>query len=485
MHVDARWRAKPMINGVLPRSLGARLTALIFFSTSIILALSGAALYEALRSRMAVSAGGHMQTTLEALQVDLASVRATTDISNHPHVWTDQMDGHQNMDMAIYDMAGNRLVGTSGFQTSAVLRDLSSDTRTAAFDTRGARFRYLTAVTRLAGAGCVSVRVVVQYDKSDNLASLRAHAWTIVLIEVVGVGIAAAFAYAIAVFGLSPLRRFVSYAEEMSSSRLAQPLSGFDTSEELKELEHAFNGMRERLNDSFTRLSQFSSNLAHDMRTPLTNLQAAAQVALSQPRTAEEYRDVMESSVDEYRRLSWMIEDMLFLARSEATHAVGELRWLDAVAEAERVAGYYEPMASDAEVTIVVSGCATVRANLLLYQRALSNLLSNALAHAPRGSTVSVDCREEGGVAEIAVTDAGAGIEGKHVERVFERFYRVDPSRRNSGSGTGLGLAIVKSIMESHGGQCGVESQPGARTTFWLRFPAGGVRPDADTSQPR
>jgi two-component system heavy metal sensor histidine kinase CusS len=176
---------------------------------------------------------------------------------------------------------------------------------------------------------------------------------------------------------------------------------------------------------------------------------------------------------------------MLFLARSEATHAVGELRWLDAVAEAERVAGYYEPMASDAEVTIVVSGCATVRANLLLYQRALSNLLSNALAHAPRGSTVSVDCREEGGVAEIAVTDAGAGIEGKHVERVFERFYRVDPSRRNSGSGTGLGLAIVKSIMESHGGQCGVESQPGARTTFWLRFPAGGVRPDADTSQPR
>jgi len=133
----------------------------------IILALSGAALYEALRSRMAVSAGGHMQTTLEALQVDLASVRATTDISNHPHVWTDQMDGHQNMDMAIYDMAGNRLVGTSGFQTSAVLRDLSSDTRTAAFDTRGARFRYLTAVTRLAGAGCVSVRVVVQYDKRD------------------------------------------------------------------------------------------------------------------------------------------------------------------------------------------------------------------------------------------------------------------------------------------------------------------------------
>ncbi|SKC93440.1 heavy metal sensor kinase [Paraburkholderia hospita] len=311
----------------MPRTLGARLTTLIFLSTSVILALSGAALYEALRSRMSMAAGGHMQATLEALQVDLASVRATSHISNHPHIWTDQMDGHQNIDMAIYDMTGNRLVSTSGFQPFALLRDLPPDRQNAAFDTRGARFRYITALARLAGSDCVSVRVVIQYDKSDNLASLRAHAWTIALIEVVGVGIAAAFAYAIAVFGLSPLRRFVSYAEEMSSCRLAQPLSGFDTSEELKELEHAFNGMLERLNDSFARLGQFSSNLAHDMRTPLTNLQAAAQVALSLPRSTEEYRDVIESSVEEYQRLSGMIEDMLFLARSERANTLERVRY--------------------------------------------------------------------------------------------------------------------------------------------------------------
>jgi two-component system heavy metal sensor histidine kinase CusS len=468
-----------MNNRFLPRTLGARLTALIFLSTSVILALSGAALYEALRSRMSMAAGGHMQATLEALQVDLASVRATSHISNHPHVWTDQMDGHQNIDMAIYDMTGNRLVSTSGFQPFALLRDLPPDRQNAAFDTRGAMFRYITALARLAGSDCVSVRVVVQYDKSDNLASLRAHAWTIALIEVVGAGIAAAFAYVIAVFGLSPLRRFVSYAEEMSSCRLAQPLSGFDTSEELKELEHAFNGMLERLNDSFARLGQFSSNLAHDMRTPLTNLQAAAQVALSLPRSTEEYRDVIESSVEEYQRLSGMIEDMLFLARSERAHTLVKVCRLDAVVEAERVTGYYEPMASDAGVTIELSGRAEVRADLLLFQRALSNLLSNALAHAPRGSTIFVKCREEGGTAEIAVTDTGQGIGGEHVDRIFERFYRVDPSRHNLGSGTGLGLAIVKSIMESHGGQCGVESCPGVRTTFWLRFPHADVNPGA------
>ncbi|WP_109481928.1 heavy metal sensor histidine kinase [Paraburkholderia sp. C35] len=454
-----------------PRTLGARLTVLIFLSTTVILTLSGAALYEALRNRMAASAQGHMESTLDALTADLASVRTKNDIVSHPHVWLDQMEGHQNMDMAIYDMRGNELLSTDGFEPLAALRDLPPGELRIAFDRRGARFRYLAVVKRLEGEGACAVRVVVQYDKSANKASLRAHAWTIALIEIVGVAIAAACAYAIAMFGLSSLRSFVSYAEHMSSSRLAHPVSGFGTSGELKDLESAFNGMLERLNDSFTRLSEFSSNIAHDMRTPLTNLQAAAQVALSQPRKAEEYRDVIESSVDEYRRLSGMIEDMLFLARSERAHAFVKVRWLDAVSEAERVAGYYEPMASDAGVTIALRGRAHVLADLLLYQRALSNLLSNALAHAPRGSTIVVNCVETGDVSEISVADSGAGIDEKHIERIFVRFYRVDPSRRSPASGTGLGLAIVKSIMESHGGQCGVESQPGIRTRFWLRFP--------------
>ncbi|MBN3762978.1 heavy metal sensor histidine kinase [Burkholderia sp. Ac-20365] len=460
-----------MNNRLLPRTLGARLTALIFLSTSVILALSGAALYEALRSRMAAATAGHMETTLEALQADLATVRTAADIVNDDHIWIDQMQGHQNMDMAIYDAAGNLLVSTGGFRPFVCPRHMSMHRAKLAFNAADSNIRYLTALTQLGSAEGVVVRVVVQYDRSDNVASLRAHAWTIALIEVVGVGVAAAFAYAIAMFGLSPLRRFVSYAEDMSSSRLAQPLSGFGTSGELKELEQAFNGMLQRLNDSFTRLGQFSSNLAHDMRTPLTNLQAAAQVALSQPRSAGEYRDVIESSVEEYRRLSVMIEDMLFLARSEKAHAFVKVRRLDAVMEAERVTGYYEPMASEAGVTIQVTGRAQVCADLLLYQRALSNLVSNALTHAPRGTTIFVECRKVGDATEVAVTDFGVGIEGQHLERIFERFYRVDPSRHNPASGTGLGLAIVKSIMESHGGQCGAQSRPGVRTTFWLRFP--------------
>ncbi|KWA19200.1 heavy metal sensor histidine kinase [Burkholderia territorii] len=458
-----------MIARLLPRTLRGRLTALIILSTSVILASSGVALYEALSNRIETTAAEQMAGISAALGTHLAEAHSTAEVARNADIWLDQLHGHPNMDLAIYDAAGTRIVGTPGFRTYAPLLSTDAGRMPVFVAPPGMRHRYLVTTVPLAGAPVV--RVAVQYDRSADVLLLRTHAYTIVVIEVFGVVLAAAIAYGIAALGLGPLRRFAARAEQMSTSRLAHPLPELDTSGELKELEHAFNGMLARLNESFTRLSQFSSNLAHDMRTPLTNLQAAAQVVLSQPRSADEYRSVIESSIDEYQRLSRMIEDMLFLARSEQAGTSIDVRRLDAAEEASRVAGYYEPLAEDAGVTVKVDGYAWVDADLTLYQRALSNLLSNALAYAPRGSVVTIDCSEQAGATTIAVSDTGPGIDAQHVARIFERFYRVDPSRHNSASGTGLGLAIVRSIMDNHGGECGVDSDPGRRTTFWLRFP--------------
>ncbi|NTX43296.1 heavy metal sensor histidine kinase [Burkholderia cepacia] len=460
-----------MIARLLPRTLRGRLTALIILSTSVILASSGVALYEALSNRVETTAAEQMAGISAALGAHLAEARSTADVTRNVDIWIDQLHGHPNMDLAIYDATGTRLVGTPGFRLVAPLLTLDAGRVPVGVASPGARQQYLVTTVPLAGAGAPVVRVAVQYDRSADVLLLRTHAYTIVVIEVFGVVLAAAIAYGIAALGLSPLRRFAARAEQMSTSRLAHPLPELDTAGELKELEHAFNGMLGRLNESFTRLSQFSSNLAHDMRTPLTNLQAAAQVVLSQPRSADEYRNVIESSIDEYQRLSRMIEDMLFLARSEQAGTSIDVRRLNAAEEAGRVAGYYEALAEDAGVQVKVDGHAWVDADLTLYQRALSNLLSNALRYAPRGSVVTIDCVEQGGATTIAVSDTGPGIAAEHVGRIFERFYRVDPSRHNSASGTGLGLAIVRSIMDNHGGECGVDSDPGRRTTFWLRFP--------------
>ncbi|WP_175869942.1 heavy metal sensor histidine kinase [Burkholderia sp. BCC0397] len=467
-----------MIARLLPRTLRGRLTALIILSTSVILASSGIALYEALSNRVKTTAAEQMAGISAALGAHLAEARTTADVARNTDSWIDQLHGHPNMDLAIFDASGARLVGTPGFRPYAPLLSMNAGRVPVGIAPPGARHQYLLTTVPLAGTGAPVVRVAVQYDRSADVLLLRTHAYTIVVIEVFGVVLAAAIAYGIAALGLSPLRRFAARAEQMSTSRLAHPLPELDTSGELKELEHAFNGMLARLNESFTRLSQFSSNLAHDMRTPLTNLQAAAQVVLSQPRSADEYRSVIESSIDEYQRLSRMIEDMLFLARSEQVGTSIDVRRLNAAEEAERVAGYYESLAEDEGVTVKVDGHAWVDADLTLYQRALSNLLSNALTYAPRGSIVTIDCVEQGGATTIAVSDTGPGIATEHVGRIFERFYRIDPSRHNSASGTGLGLAIVRSIMDNHGGECGVDSEPGRRTTFWLRFPRRPAEPE-------
>ncbi|BBU32333.1 two-component sensor histidine kinase (plasmid) [Burkholderia sp. THE68] len=461
-----------LIRRFLPRTLRARLTVLIVLSTSAILTMSGAALYGALQSRLESMAEEQMISALNALQSHLGEMRDAPAIPANRALLVDELHGHRQMELAISDMDGRGLVTTGGFRSSPYIQAVEPGQTPRLVARDGSTLSYLVADVSLAGANGPHVRVTIQYDRSSDVALLRAHARTIIVIQLLGVLVAAGLAYGISLVGLSPLRRLVARAEQMSSTGLAQPFDDLDASGELKELERAFNEMLQRLDESFTRLSQFSSNLAHDMRTPLTNLQAAAQVALSHPRSAADYRDVIESSIDEYRRLSGMIEDMLFLARSERVDASIVTVRLDAAAEAERVANYYESMAEEAGVSIVVQGRAHVDADLLLYQRALSNLISNALRFAPRGTVIRVDCNASPDSTTVAVSDAGPGIEAAHIERIFERFYRVDPARHNSAAGTGLGLAIVRSIMESHGGVCRVHSEPGVATTFSLRFPS-------------
>jgi two-component system, OmpR family, heavy metal sensor histidine kinase CusS len=461
-----------LIRRVVLRTLRARLTALIILSMSIILSLSGFALYAALRSRVESSAIEHMSGTMMALREHLAGIRNTDGIAPNSEAWMDMLDGHPNMAVAIYDTAWRPLLSTSGFRLYAPIPAGVANHARVAFMRVDSNLQFMVESVPLDGGTGPRVRVAVQYNVASDQVLLRAYACRAVLIEVLGVLLAAASAYGVAMLGLLPLRRLVAQAEAMSTSRLAVRLPELDTSDELKELERAFNGMLTRLDESFTRLSQFSSNLAHDLRTPLTNLLAAAQVALSKRRSAEYYRDIVESSVDEYQRLSRMIEDMLFIARTDQADAPLSVRSLDVVAQSQRVAGYYECMAEDACVKIEVTGEGTVQADLLLFQRALSNLLSNALVQAPQHSIITIHCEAEPDSTTLSVLDSGAGIEASQLERVFERFYRVDRARRGSTPGTGLGLAIVKSIMNSHGGQCGCESRPHVRTRFWLRFPS-------------
>lgn len=271
--------------------------------------------------------------------------------------------------------------------------------------------------------------------------------------------------------GLRPLHAMKDAVERVRPTQLAERIGARDWPSELQPLASAFDAMLQRLESSFTRLSQFSADLAHELRTPISNMLGEAQVALTRSRSADEYRAVLESQVDECEKLARTVESLLFLARAEGAERHVQRERFDARAAAEKIASYYSAAAEEREVAISCEGSAEIHADPLLFNRALSNLLDNALRFTRNGGHIRIAVQRSDTATDISVSDDGAGIPPEHLPRVFDRFYRADPSR--SPAGTGLGLSLVKSIAELHGGSATIESTVGSGATVRLRFSDG------------
>ena len=228
--------------------------------------------------------------------------------------------------------------------------------------------------------------------------------------------------------------------------------------------------MLDRLEDSFTRLSQFSGDLAHELRTPLGNILGTAEVALTRDRTPAEYREVLETAAAECDRLSHTVENLLFLARADAAREEIERKPFDARVAAEKIVAFYDAAAEEQAVKIECSGEGKINGDSLLFSRALSNLIENALRFTRDGGKIMVAIASRHARTEVSVKDDGRGIEPEHLPRVFDRFYRAESSR--SSHGAGLGLALVKSIVDLHEGSVTIESEFGRGTTVVLKFPS-------------
>jgi two-component system heavy metal sensor histidine kinase CusS len=230
--------------------------------------------------------------------------------------------------------------------------------------------------------------------------------------------------------------------------------------------------MLSRLEDAFRRLERCTADLAHELRTPIQNLMGEAGVALATERRPDEYRRVLESSLEEYTRLSRMINEMLFLARAEnPQQQLGRERF-DARRELEAVKDFFEALSEARGVTVTCEGEAEAIADPLLFRRAVSNLLSNALRHTPNGGRIVLSlARDRDGALLVEVEDSGCGIHPEHLPRVCERPYSVASRAGHGREQSGLGLSIVKSIVELHGGSIAIESGLDRGTSVLLRFP--------------
>src|SRR3954447_18432196 len=307
-------------------------------------------------------------------------------------------------------------------------------------------------------------------DRSSDEQVERNFALLFVAVLFGGVVASALIAIVVTRRGLRPLLEMTESLHRIGPDQLKQRIGSIGWPRELQPLAIAFDQMLKRLDDSFTRLSQFSADLAHELRTPIANMLGETQVALTRDRSAAEYRETLESTVAECERLSRIVDNLLFVARVDAAREPIARKRFDARAAVEKITEFYQAVADDHHVTITCSGNGQIYADPDLFERAVGNLLDNALRFTAEQGSIRLAVSKHHRDFEVAVHDNGSGISAEHLPRVFDRFYRAESSR--SSEGAGLGLALVKSIVELHGGSATIQSELNRGTTVLLRFPA-------------
>lgn len=315
--------------------------------------------------------------------------------------------------------------------------------------------------------------VQVAMDRGAEEKTLRRYRERLYLILVLAVVLSSLVGYAIARSAMRPVGGISKTAERIRSTTLHERIDTADLPTELLGLSSTFNHMLDRLQGSFDRISQFSDDVAHELRTPVNNLRGEIEVALTRARSNEDYRDILGSSLEECARISRIIESLLFLARAD--NAVGQLdvEEVNVRDEIASVKDFFEPSAAKKGIDFELGAppALTARVDRTLFRQALSNLVSNAITHTDRGGRLRIKAQASKGALAVAVSDTGSGIPPADLPRVFERFYRVDKARTGSQHNVGLGLAVVRSIVVRHGGHVEIDSHLGEGTTVTMEFP--------------
>jgi two-component system heavy metal sensor histidine kinase CusS len=396
------------------------------------------------------------------------------------HEWSEHQEEYQRFAWQLVAPDGAvRLASANAAAFAAGLAQPVADARftraTVASDAKRTFLLYRTATDPVAGNGA---RLCGILDVTEDEQVLRRYLRKLSLVVALAICLAAAAGWLLARRGLAPLRAISAEIGRVSAEKLDYRIANEAWPSDLRQLAATFDDMLARLQRSFEQLSRFSSDLAHEFRSPINNLVAAASVTLGRARDVAEYQDTLEVMVEEGNRLSRMVSSMLFLARADNAKQTLHFEQVSAQGEFRKLIDFFGIMAEEQRVTLSATGDASFIADPMLLRRALSNLVANALQHTPQGGAVALQAQARDGTIVLSVADNGAGIAPEHLPHLFDRFYRVDAARSASDS-TGLGLAVVRSIAELHGGSVSVSSVPGQGARFEMRFPRDRDAPDA------
>ena len=469
----------------LRSTLAFRLTAAYSVAGLFLVVLATASLYMVLRAELDRSTELFLADKLHVLRTMLRERPGDEDGLREEIELESAARRYQQFYIRLLDQNGAPILATPGMADQLDLEELTSRTRNrlahsiSMVGRHGQAFWITSATAPVGTLPGVTDKIQIAIDISQSeelLARYRLWFWAILLVTSVLFPLAG---YRIARHAIRPVEQIAVTARRITSTNLRERIQAEGYPSELAALAGTFNEMLDRLEESFDRISRFSADIAHDLRTPVNNIRGEAEVALARARTVDEYRDVLESSLEETVRLSELIGDLLFLARAESPLTELQREKVNVSELLTTVRDYYEATAADAGISLTaVEAAEAVTANLdrSLMLRAVSNLVSNALAHTPEGGSITLAVSASDPEIHIDVSDTGRGIPAEALPKVFDRFFRVDPSRSQISGGTGLGLAIVQSIMTLHGGSAEISSALGSGTIVKLRIHTAAKR---------
>jgi two-component system heavy metal sensor histidine kinase CusS len=477
---SARARLAQLTHAMRSVSLEAQLSLLVALVMVGLLSVVGAHLHYSIKRALQERETREMQGKIELLRHIARRTRSEQDIARDPHSFYEPMIGHAEIAATVYGSDGELLWSSSQRAPVAL-----APTRIAgpeelpevkyAEDIVNGRVRHLRTATFAAplhDPAAHPLTVLLELDITESDAALTRHTETLLVTLLIAGLVGAIVARAAVRIVLRQVAVFGEALRTLSVERFKERIALESIPPELRLQGIAYNAMVERIENAFRRMEAFASDIAHELRTPINNLLLNSQIALSRQRTADDYRATLERNMEEFERLSRMVDNMLFLARVDNARLALRRESVSLRAEAEKVTSFFEAVADEKEVRIETHGDATAMVDRPLVQRVLGNLLSNAIRHSPAGGVVRVEVKvRDDECVEVTVANNGEGIASEDLPHVFERFYRGDPARTLASEGAGLGLAIVKSIVELHGGEVGVRSTTEDGTIFSLSFP--------------
>jgi two-component system, OmpR family, heavy metal sensor histidine kinase CusS len=449
-------------------SLTARLAALFAAAlTAILFAVTGIQ-YRELRYQIHEADEAELQRSM-AFEQDIVKGAARKKLPEHfEREWIERVGRGDRLFLRVLTPQGAVYAESPGMPPRSAFAPPGSKPAYRALTSSAASLLLNSVSVAVAPGETWSIEGALDVTASDKILATY---WTrLCILLVIAVAIASVLGWLLARRGLSPLRRIANSMERISAEQLDERIGRQPWPAELQSLARAFDAMLGRLEASFERLSRFSADLAHEFRTPVNNLVAAASVTMARARSDAEYQDTLAVIVEEGERLTRMISSMLFLARADNAKQAVNREALSTGEEFSKLRDFFEALAEQRGVTITAKGDLPLQADSVLLRRALSNLIANALQHTSSGGEVRLEATQTAEGVRICVTDTGEGIAPEHLPHLFARFYRADASRASS-ERSGLGLAVVNSIVELHAGTVHIESTVGQGTRVTMEFP--------------